>query len=194
MLIFSYDIVNAWGILDIVILILEYGMLLVGWLSEKHSYVWYNLDMVEGYLCSMMMYEWGTWIGCWRWFIDDMVHMEYVGCSDRLQVDVTEPTKFQSWRKLETLVFSNGVRKIPKDRLHTCEGWKRTWHIHTHVATYTGHVPIKKAWHIFFLSTSWVLYLRIGFLFLVSAKICRMGLASRFGTLFGLVLISIGCW
>jgi hypothetical protein len=30
--------------------------MLVGWMSEKHSYVWYSSEMVEGYLCCMMMY------------------------------------------------------------------------------------------------------------------------------------------
>jgi hypothetical protein len=44
----------------------------------------------------------------------------------------------------------------------------------------------------FFLSTSWVIYLRIGFLFLVDVEICKLGLAMRVGALFELVLISFG--
>jgi hypothetical protein len=30
--------------------------MVVGWLTEKHSYVLYNFDMVEGCLCCMIMY------------------------------------------------------------------------------------------------------------------------------------------
>jgi hypothetical protein len=41
------------------------------------------------------------------------------------------------------------------------------------------------------MSTSRVFYLRFGFLFLVDANICRLGLALRFGALFELVLFSV---
>jgi hypothetical protein len=30
--------------------------MLVGWLSEKHSYVWNNSHILDGYLCCMMIY------------------------------------------------------------------------------------------------------------------------------------------
>jgi len=42
------------------------------------------------------------------------------------------------------------------------------------------------------MSTSWVLYLRIGFLFSVGVEIYRLGLALRVGALFELVFISVG--
>jgi hypothetical protein len=37
-----------------------------------------------------------------------------------------------------------------------------------------------------------VLYLRIGFLFLVGVEICKLGLVLRVGALFDLVLVSVG--
>ena len=52
--------------------------MLVGCLSEKHSHVWYRSDMVEGYLCYMMMYARRTCIGLLVWLLCDLV-MVYVG-------------------------------------------------------------------------------------------------------------------
>jgi hypothetical protein len=42
------------------------------------------------------------------------------------------------------------------------------------------------------MSTRWVLYLRIGFLFSIGAEIYKLGLAMRVGYLFELVLFSVG--
>jgi hypothetical protein len=42
------------------------------------------------------------------------------------------------------------------------------------------------------MTTSWVLYLRIGFLFSIGVEICRLVLALRVGALFDLGLILVG--
>jgi hypothetical protein len=42
------------------------------------------------------------------------------------------------------------------------------------------------------MSTSWVLYLRVGFLFSVDIEICRLGLALRIDAPFEFVLFLVG--